>query len=57
MMQSHEEILKHSLPFIIVLNKTQSHVRIPLAPSLENGGTDTGFELHLASSLRFNKLL
>lgn len=56
-MQSHKEIPKHSLPFIIVLNKTQYHARIPLAPSLERGGTYTGSEFPLASFLRSNKLL
>lgn len=34
-----------------------THVRIPSAPSLEHGGTDTGFEFHLASSPRLSKLL
>lgn len=57
MMNSHKETLKHSLPFIIELNNTQYHVRIPLVPSLEHGGTDSGFEFYLASSLRLNKLL
>lgn len=52
-----EKFLNISLPSIAVWNQTAHHVRIPLAPSLERSGTDTGFESHPASSLRLNKLL